>query len=170
MYPCHEQCVQRRSTELAVTLILLSPIFMLQWTTSVSCSMKVPSAGAFLSVASLPCCRLCMCVLSLRLPSCFLFLFCFLPLFVPIFTCNQCTLSPNCYCSLILTFKFATVSFIHHCQSNGMCFSCETSLSAASIMSAVKHWVTIGRLMLWLFINCSPQWSFNVWASGSCFH
>ena len=101
------------------------------------------SMSPFVSCISsiLPCCRLCMCVLSLRLPYSFLFLFCLLPLFAYILNAIY-VLYPNCYCSLIFTFKFATVSFNHHCISNGMCFSCETFLSAVSIMSAVKHWVT----------------------------
>ena len=34
------------------------------------------------------------------------------------------------------------IYFISHYQSNGMCLSSKTSLSAASIMSAVKHSVT----------------------------
>ena len=97
------------------------------------------SMNPFVSCISsiFPCCWLCMCVLSLTF-------FFSLPLLSSssfrCHFCNQCSLSPCCYCSLILTFNLAS-SFILHCQYNAMCLSCETSFSAASIMSAVKHWV-----------------------------
>ena len=139
MYPCHEQYVQRAQNKQSLWFTYpylhasANHLSELQYECSFSMSLFVSCISS-----ALPCCRLCMCVLSLRLPSSFLFLFCLLPLFAPIFTCNLCTLSQNSNCPLIFTFKFATVSFIHHCQSNGMCYSCETSLSAASIMSAVK--------------------------------
>ena len=138
--PRHEQYVQRRRTEQAVTDFAMPCLHasanhlseLLRCKCSFSMSLFV-SCNSFV----LPCCRLCMYVLSRTF-------FFSLPIlssspFCSIFACNLCTLSPNGYCSLILTFKFATVSFISYCQSNGMCFSCETSLSVACIMPAVKY-------------------------------
>ena len=140
MYPCHEQYIQRRSTEQAVTCDFSDPSLhtsanhlneLLQYECSFSMRLFV-SCISFVP----PCCRLCMCALLLTF-------FFSLPPFLSsspfhCHFCNRCTPSPCCYCSLIFNFNFVSVSFISHCQSNAMSLSCETSLSAVCIMSAVK--------------------------------